>query len=338
MRICLLIVPALLSFADSIAQDTVSVVEKSIKVAAMSPLTEYYGFAAGDKVIFDFWVEKGKEIKDLSISEYPNSVKFAQHTVEKIENKILEIPRNGIYKFEYYNSTILPRIINIRIQRIPHSPATKTFNTNVKWVDRVDTARHQQDADYQLRSDTSFREVLQTTIKVNQKTSADNTHRSVVEFTLPANTVRWAYWIGVGEAGKKSFEEDQKKYSGQGIQVFNSGSPLAGVLMGSTGMTQIKVGENIRYFFISKPEETQKFLAGAGFGQFKQGDMVADYALMNYSNKNPQKYYLGLSNNSQVQPVEVGIRIVAIVVEKSYETKKENVEVLSTQRVPVHEQ
>ena len=70
----------------------------------------------------------------------------------------------------------------------------------------------------------------------------------------------------------------------------------------------------------------------------KNGDAVADFALMNFSNKNSQKYYLGLSNESTSLALEVNVRILALVVKKEYEGKREAVPVLSTNKVPVHEQ
>ncbi|HEX6193880.1 MAG TPA: hypothetical protein VFZ42_16010 [Chitinophagaceae bacterium] len=321
----------------TLAQDTVLVVEKSIRIASLTPVAEYYGFAKGDKVIFNVWVEKGKELKDFTVTEYPNSIKFAEHTVEKIENKTLDIPRNSIYRLEYNNSNILPRVVNIRILRIPADKSTRAFNTNVKWVDRTDTTFRAEQTGYEMKSDTAYQEVLNTSVKVNFKSSADNTHRKLVEFILPANTIRWAYWIGVGEKGKEAYELDKKKFSE--IKPNKAGDgPLVGVAMGNASMTQIKVGENMRYYFISKQEETQKFMNGASFGQFRQGDMVVDYGLMNYSNKESKQYYIGLSNDNPALSPEVAVRIIAVTVVKGYETKGENIPILSTSRVPVHEQ
>jgi len=336
MRSLLLIVLLTLTALASTGQDSIVVVEKSIRVASLTPISEYYGFAKGDKVVFNFWVEKGKEMKDITVSEYPNTVKFAEHTVEKIENKVIEIQRNSIFRIEYNNSNILPRIVNVRILRIPKDASTRSFNTSVKWVERTDTSFRNEQTGYQVKLDTSFVEVLNTSVKVNSKSSADNTHRSIVEFILPANTIRWAYWLGVGDKGKEAYEQDKMKYIESGFKKGDT-NPLTGVTMGGLTMTQIKVGENMRYYFISKPEETQKFLNGAGFGQFRQGDMVVDFGLMNYSNKNSMQYYVGLSNDNPAS-VNVALRILAVTVIKGYESQGENVPIMSTSRVPVHEQ
>ena len=169
MKISLLPVLLFAATNTSFSQDTVTVVEKTIRIASLTPVNEYYGFAKGDKVIFNFCVEKGKELKDITVIEYPNSVKFAEHTIEKIKNKILEIPRNGIYRIEYNNSNILPRVVNVRIQRIPKDPSLKAFNTGVKWVEKVDTSFRTQQTNYELKSDTSLQVVLDTLINVNAK-------------------------------------------------------------------------------------------------------------------------------------------------------------------------
>jgi hypothetical protein len=337
MRISLLLVLLFTSITNTFSQDTVTVVEKTIRIASLTPINEYYGFAKGDKVIFNFWVEKGKELKDITVSEYPNSVKFAEHTIEKIENKILEIPRNGIYRIEYNNSNILPRVVNVRIQRIPSDPSLRAFNTGVKWVEKVDTSFRSQQTNYELKSDTSFQVVLDTIIHVNAKKSTDNLHRTIVDFFLPPSTIRWAYWMGVGDKGVSSYEEDRQKFTDK-ADMAGSPDPLKGVALGLTRMTQVSVGDRIRYFFISKPEETTKFLNGTSFGQFRQGEMVTDFGLMNYPNKNMQQYYIGLSNDNTVQAMAVRIKILAVVVVKEYEAKGENVPTYITSRVPVHAQ
>jgi len=332
---CTLLIAALASFLlKTSAQDTVEIVEKTIKVPALSSTTEYFGFAAGDRVIINCWVEKGKELKSISFTEYPGTTRFAQHEFERIEDKVLVIERNSIFKVEYSNAHFMPRIVQVRLQRIPRDASTLRFNTGVQWVDRVDTIYQSQETGYNIRSDTTFLEVLNTTARVNSRTSADNTHRTLIDFTLPAGTVRWSYWIGVGEEGLKLYGHDEQKYSAAGG---NAVHPLREVILGLHGMTQVKVGDNIRYFFISKQEETEKFLKGAGFGQFRQGDMVADYGLMNYANKNDQKYFIGLSNDSP-QSRDVHVKIMAMVVVRNVETTGEKISTYNNSRVPVHAQ
>ena len=330
---------ALLLCGSSIhSQETIDVVEKSIKVGALSTETEYYGFAEGDKVIFNLTVEKGKELKDVTISEYPASVKFAQHTIEKIENKTFNISRNGIYKFDYFNSNISGRTVNIKIQRIPKDEKTKFFNTNVKWINKVDTTYQAQVKTYVVSSDTTFPEVINSTIRVNSETNLDNPNKTIVDFTLPANTIKWSYWIGVGEESQKTFEKDKARFASLGGTLLKSFNPLIGLAFNIFTMSQANIGDNIHYNFLPTWPDAEKFMNKLFFMQFKQGNAVIDYSLMNYANINNQKYYIGLENDNISQGINVNIKILAVVVDNKTENRTEKTPIYSNTTIPIHEQ
>jgi len=59
---------------------------------------------------------------------------------------------------------------------------------------------------------------------------------------------------------------------------------------------------------------------------------------MNYANKNPQKYYLGLRNNNPTQNAEVTVRLLAVVVNKKYRVTTESVPSYINHKMPVNEQ
>jgi len=320
---------------NSFGQDTIVVVEKSLKIAGMSPATEYYGFAEGDKVIFTLFLEKG-ELKDVSISEYPNNIKFAEHTIDKLDKKVIEIPRKGIYKFDYYNSYILPRTVNIKIQRIPKDQTRKTFNTNVRWIDKVDTTYPAQQDTYSLGADTTFEEVINTKVKINSPANTTIPDRTILEFVLPANTVKWVYWIGAGDESDKAFENDSKTFANGATKLKGTVNPLAGFALGFSSMTPL-TGNGIHYYFISTGEETQKFTNGTSFKCFKKGAANVDFALMNYANKNSMKYYLALRNDDATQNAEVRVKILAIVVNNAYKAVTERVPTYTTHKIPVNE-
>lgn len=279
-------------------QDTIDVVEKTIKISGISRETEYYGFAEGDRVIFSLTVENRKDLKDITISEYPNSVKFADHTTDKVQNKILNISRNSVYVFEYYNSNISGRTINVKIQRIPKSENTKFFNTNVKWINKVDTVYSARENTYLVSSDTSIVEVIDSKVRVHSQTNLDNPNKTIVDFTIPTNTVKWTYWIGVGTEGQQAFQQDQANFSRSGAKIIGSINPLAGLAFGLITMTHANVGENVKYYFLPSWSDVQKFSAGQAFMQFKSGNVVTDFGLMNYASRENSKLYIGLMNDN----------------------------------------
>ena len=317
-------------------QDTLDVVQKKIKMSGVERITELYGFAEGDRVIFSLSVEGKKDLKDITISEYPNSVKFADHKTSKIENKVLNISREGVYSFDYYNSNISGRTVEIKIQRIPKSTQTKFFNTNVKWVNKVDTTYSAKQNTYIVKSDTSFVNIIDSKVRVHSQTNA-NSHRTIVDFTIPANTINWTYWIGVGNESQEAYKKDEDAFLKSASKLVGSVNPLAGLAIGLFSMTQAKTGDNVFYYFLPTNEDAQKFNAGQEFKQFKNGNIVTDFGLMNYSSVNNQKYFLGLSNDNLMDGIDVNVKILAQVVKHQYETIVENVPSYSNLRIPVIE-
>jgi hypothetical protein len=318
------------------AQDTLDVVDKKIKIGGASTVTEYYGFADGDKIIFSLAVEGKKELKDITISEYPKNVKFADHKTDKIENKVLKISRNSVYSFEYYNSNLSGRTVEIKIQRIPKSDQTKFFNTNVKWVNKVDTSYSAKQNTYLVKSDTSFVDVINSKVRVHSTTNASS-NKTVVDFTIPANTIKWTYWIGVGDESQEAFKKDENEFAKSASKLIGTINPLAGLALGFFTMSQSKVGDNVVYYFLSNYQDAQKFSAGQEFMQFKKGNVVTDFGLMNYSSSINQKYFIGLSNDNLMDGIDVNVKILAVVVNNQYESVVENVPTYFNKTIPIIE-
>lgn len=324
-------------FLNSVGQDTIDVVEKSIKIGGLARETEYYGFAEGDKVIFNLTVDNRKDLKDVTISEYPNSVKFADHTTNLVQNKAINISRKGVYVFEYYNSNLSGRTVNIKIQRVPKSEDTKYFNTNVKWVNQVDTTFSAQEKTYVVCSDTTLVDVINSKVRVHSQTNLDNPNKTLVDFVLPANTIKWTYWIGVGNEGQEAYQKDQANFSKIGAKVLGSFNPLAGFAFGLISMTHVSIGDNVKYYFMRSSVEAQKFSLGQEFLQFKNGNIVTDFGLMNYSTKTNEKYFIGLVNDNMMQGIDVTVKILAVVVTNKYKTVVENVPSYTNKLTPVNE-
>ncbi|HLF64240.1 MAG TPA: hypothetical protein VI603_10825 [Saprospiraceae bacterium] len=60
-------------------QQPILIAENTFKVNGVQEETFYYGFAAGDQIVFDFEEMKGKGIKELEIVEFPGSSKFLDY-------------------------------------------------------------------------------------------------------------------------------------------------------------------------------------------------------------------------------------------------------------------
>lgn len=99
----------------TLAQETIDVTDQKIKINALSEEIVYFGFAAGDKVIFNYEEIDKKELKELEILEYPDNSKFSDFKTSKVEGKTFAITQNCIYKFRFKNTAIGGRICKIKI-------------------------------------------------------------------------------------------------------------------------------------------------------------------------------------------------------------------------------
>ena len=70
-----------------LSQQVIDVTEQTIKVGAMKTEEMYFGFAEGDQVIFNFTEADKKELKEIEITEWPNTSKFSDYKTWKVENR-----------------------------------------------------------------------------------------------------------------------------------------------------------------------------------------------------------------------------------------------------------
>ncbi|NMC59837.1 MAG: hypothetical protein GYA51_10720 [Candidatus Methanofastidiosa archaeon] len=304
-------------------QTPIDVAENTIKVGGLDEEVFYYGFAEGDQMIFNFKEADGKELKELEIIELPSSSKFMDYKVKKIENKVININRTGIYKFKLSNSAITGRVCKIKIQRIPASDATKNFNTSVYWRTIQDTSYTPTEEKYLVKSDTSAQSVVDQISKISSQTALNgNPNRTIVDFTLPDGTISWGYYIGVGSEGKEAFDAAKENFLNTAASVASKipgyGSMAALALYGMNVFNKVQGRDNVKYWFITDWDNVQLFESGNEFYQYKQGNVVNDASQM----KSPLsgKVYIGLLNDNVMEPIEVMVKVTAIVVNQQWAT------------------
>lgn len=300
-------------------QSTVDVAETTLKINGLGgEEIFYYGFSEGDKLVFNFQEVNGKELKELEITELPSSTVFMNYKTRKIENKILNITRTGIYKFRFLNSAVGGRICKIKIQRIPESDETKNFNTSVYWNTVYDTTYTTELEKYFIRADTTITNVTDQIAKVHSQTNA-NGGKSTFNFNLPANTVAWSYYIGVDQTGQLAYEAAAKQLSSDATPLVSQipgYGPLAALALGSVSyLTALQSGEDID-FYIVEGNNVNLFLTGQPFYYIKKGKVINDFSRMLTPLNG--SYHFCLSNDNAVTGVTVTVKITAIIVKEQW--------------------
>lgn len=294
-------------------QTTVDVAENTFKVGILGGEQEfYYGFSEGDQLVFNLQEVNGKELKEVEIIELPSSSKFMDYKTKKIENKILNIQRTGIYKFRFSNSALSGRICKMKIQRIPVSDETKNFNTSVYWKTVYDTTYTTVQEKYLIRVDTTILNLTDQIAKVHSQTNINN-NKTTFNFTLPINTVAWSYYIGVDQAGQQAYQYAASQLSERAAPLVSripGYGPLAALALGGTSyLSYIQSGEDID-FYIVDGNNVNLFLAGQQFYYVKTGKVINDYSRM--LTPLAGTYHVCLANDNAVTGVTVAVKITAI--------------------------
>jgi hypothetical protein len=303
----------------------VDVAETTLKISALGgEEVFYYGFAEGDKLIFNFEEVNGKELKEIEIVELPSSPKYMDYKTKKIENKILNVTRTGIYKFRLSNSAMSGRICKIKIQRIPASESTKNFNSSVYWRTIQDTTYTPTQERFLVKSDTTAQEIYSSTPQISSQNALNgNKNSQIVDFILPDNTISWSFYIGTGTEGKTEYANARTKFiqsASASISKIPGYGPMAALaLTGVSYFDKVQGEDNVKYWFLSDANSAALFNAGQSFMQYKKGDVVNEASQMKMPLKG--KVYLALSNDNILDPIVVTIKVTAIQVAQLWDTR-----------------
>ena len=295
----------------------VDVAENTLKIDEHGEEVFYYGFAAGDELVFSFKMVKGSSLSELEISELPSSIKFMDYKVKKIENQKLHILRTGVYKFRLTNSENSARICKIKIQRIPANTTTLDFNSSVYWRTIQDTTYVPTQEKFLMKRDTTAQTLVERVTKISSSNIiTGNSDKDLIDFTLPKGTVSWSYYIGVGSEGQKAFAKAKSGFlnsaASTASRIPGYGTMAALALYGINAFSLIQGEDNVKFWFIGDETNASLFKFGKEFKSFKQGDVLNDAAQM----KKPLtgKIYLGLLNDNLIESINVTISVTAVVV------------------------
>lgn len=329
-----------LGLTNAFCQEAMDVTEQTVKIGGLSEEVLYFGFAEGDRIIFNFEELDKKELKEIEIVEYPSNPKFSDYKTGRIENKSISVFQKGIYIFKFKNSAVTGRICRIRVQRVPASEATRNFNTSVKWVDKHDTTWNVytkdvvvgHDTSYVSRSrrelvriDTTFTQLFDKVMRVHSYFGAGTQYTST-EVNLPRNTyyptpilpykstevVAWSYWLGVGPKAKEDYEKANKNLV-TGIKAIGSLTGYGALAsLAATGISMFRnttLGDNVQYKFYGYQNGQQITI--------DHGDVVSA------SGRNDQikqgTFNIQLYNDNTADGIDVDIKIVVMQVTRTWQ-------------------
>ncbi|ESU26223.1 hypothetical protein FLJC2902T_27030 [Flavobacterium limnosediminis JC2902] len=325
-----------------VAQKTVKVTEQTLKIKPNSTEELLFGFTEGDRIVFTFSEEDGKKLSEVSVAEYPENIKFKVLDAKKAKKEEIVVIHKSAYQFKFKNESAETKTVSVLIQRIPPGEAAANFNTAVKWVTEQDTTWNSLTKEVVAGYDTlrvqktrkvvtyekKYEEmVLDKNQRVNAKTTFDSNSSSVY-FTLPKNmisesetkkVIAWAYWVGVGKESNDYWQQNRKMIVGavQGVATYFS-TPLGGIAAGAiTNLALPSNGEDVEYALVNE-ENKKLFLEEKPIKSFDFGKGVATFKKFTESNMLQGRYFLMMKNDNYVQPIDVNIKVSAIIEHKKF--------------------
>lgn len=324
MKSILLLLLLISSFTYS--QQTVELLESTLKLGPSEEKEFYLGFAEGDQVLLDFTVEKGRFVDEFEVLNLDKSVIFSDVKVKAIRNKTIRITNTGIYLFRFTNKSSKDKLTAIHIRRIPKSPETQGFNSTVHWRVIGDTISKEKTEKYLIRKDTAIVELLNEVSKVHSNTNLSSSNQNTIKFKLPKNTVSWAYYIDVDQAGQKDFEKATKELANLApkVSMIPEIGPVAALALGMTPLLPaIQNGEDVN-FYLTDYENVLLFMKGSKFNSLRKGLVINTYGRMEPDPKYTGNYYICLENDNAVTGITVTVKVVAIVVTEEWGTRTIN--------------
>lgn len=338
------LVYACLLFSGLCFGQKITVAELQVKLDANKTEELMYGFATGDRIIFTIKAD-GSNLGEASVLQYPDVYKYKGQNISE-DKREFTVTDKGVYVFRLVNNSRGKRTATVTIQRVPKNSDTRNFNTAIKWANVQDTSwvsvtkevvvgydslRVQKNRRV-VASENKYEEVvLDKSQRVAAKTSFGDT-RTFVELTLPANVVgkdetkkvvAWAYWVGVGEESNEFWKQNRKMIVGavQGAASYFS-TPLGGIAAGAVTNLMLPVnGEDVEYALTNEANKTL-FIDRKEFKAIDKGKGVASYQRFTDSKLLQGKYYVALANDNLIQPIDINVKVSAIIEHIKYKDEK----------------
>jgi len=332
------------------SQQTVDVAELTLKIGANSTEELFYGFAAGDQLLFSFEEINGKELKEIEIVGYPETVKYRDYSISKLETKSIRVNATGVYIFRFKNSNLLQgKTCKVKIQRIPANESLASFNTAVSWETRPDTTWNTITKNAIISYDTLYtprtRKVLMKDEKleeilldknqrVHSRLGKKGKNKSNIYFTLPEDesnsleskkVIAWAYWVGVGKESNQAWQKNREIIAKvvQSVAGFVL-SPLGALASGTiTSLILPKMGKEVIYA-LADEKNGKLFSENSDYKTIDNGNGVAGYQRFIDTDLLHGKYYIVLTNDNFLQSIDVNIKVSAIIEHKKYNMETYN--------------
>ncbi len=327
-----------------VAQNPIDVTEMTVKVSGSSTEKLHYAFEKGDQIVFSFSETNKKPVKIVEIKRYPNDTKFQDYESREVKSKTISVPERGIYEFRFKNNKPLKgRVCKVKIQRIPASPETASFNTGVRYETRYDTTQYSVQNRVMVRSDTSVVQLRKETARVSTLSPTNIDIRLPESKFYPSSNspmrakyvASWGYTLASGDTGMTWYKDANKRAKTREMVNLATNAGLISTGYGAMGVLLVEgvslfsnppEGDNVKYSIRAYYNDgTNIKLAG--------GNSIAVCEKITELRKGGCT--LKLVNDNWVNGINVYVEIGVLMVDQEWQMQTEWKDEITSGEIPV---
>ena len=275
-----------------------------------------YAFAQGDDVLLRMEVLAGRQVRNVEFVQHNGPTLFSTYGLDTAIDKTIRIPQTGVYLFTVREKGMGKKVCRFTLHRVPSGPLTERMDTRVPW-DLQQYPQYREQRRLILTGKKPGISSLGGQVNVSASKMGLKTPVGTYQFTLPPNTISWAYRISVGQA----LAEARKKDADQLTSALNSGAAkllaatpptaLAAFALGmAIDLTVPKVGEAVEYALMSG-DNLEKFKKREQYQAFIwQGSVSTD--VQRRFTPLEGTYYFAFRTNNWIDDITVNIDIEAV--------------------------
>jgi hypothetical protein len=316
-------------------QTKITLIESTKKISPISEENIFIGLHAGDILVINVEEVNTKELKEIELIEYPSNSKFLDYKTPRIDNKQITINNTGIYKLRISNSSVGVRVCRINLDRIP-AENTQSFNSTVYWKTVSDTTFFEEEETYLARKDTSYQMVYEAYPKLGSVNSLEGTKPyQYFEFTLPDNTISWAFYVGTGTEAKTEYERANRALASNPEWIALNEPNLSALpllaLTGNSFFKKISAADNVSYIVLPTNQVALRN-QDLEYVYFYKGDVYNDFHQV--ENKLVKNITAIVKNDNTIDAMYVYFKVAAVVVTPIYAKRMVKKQKVTTTEVP----
>ncbi|WP_340201402.1 hypothetical protein [Ascidiimonas sp. W6] len=284
----------------------------------------------GDQIEIRLQRIKGSKIAEFSLFSFPNKLLFKEEKIKKLSRNLVS-GKKGIYRFVIKNTSKKSTSYQFKVQLISKKENALKIGYKVK----KDTTYAYPTSYSTIIEVEKTQPLQQEKFYLNSRSNAlikGGKNRIIFPVNLPENTIEWFY-VFTASRNEADIQNTLKtfdlagslsKFIDQDRSLQNSVGNLSAPPGADICDIYLMDEKNARIFINKKEFEYQ---LSASRENYKSG-------IVEVSKNSKRKLFLGINNPDNIYGIHVSFEIIAIVKERDYVTKKINIPVITSYKVP----